>query len=78
MVDKNGSPMPSESALLGTKTVLGWLATVPCLALPPSLSVVLFAVNLAAARVVWEDGTYMEKMPPSEWLGGKSVGHFLD
>lgn len=29
------------------------------------------------ARVTCAEGTTVEKMPPSDWAVGKSVGHFL-
>lgn len=37
-----------------------------------------FFINLAQARVPWEDETSVEWIPPSHWPVGKSVGHFLN
>ena len=33
---------------------------------------------LAWAKVIWEDDTSIENMPPSDWPLDKPVGHFLD
>lgn len=35
-----------------------------------------FIVNLTQARAIWEGGTSVEKMPPSDWSVGKTVGLF--
>lgn len=35
-------------------------------------------VHLAQAWVIREERISVEKMPPTEWLIGKSMGHFLD
>lgn len=34
-------------------------------------------VNLTQARILLEEETSAEKMPPPDWPMGKSVGHFL-
>lgn len=33
--------------------------------------------QLDTVRVIWEEVTPVEKMPPSNWLVGKTVEHFL-
>lgn len=35
-------------------------------------------VNLIQASVLCEEGMSIEESPPSDWLVGKSVVHFLD
>lgn len=35
-------------------------------------------VNSAQARLMWEEEASPEKLTPSDWPAGKSVGHFLD
>lgn len=35
-------------------------------------------LNLAQARVLWEEETSVEKMLSPDWPVGKSVTHFLD
>lgn len=35
-------------------------------------------VNLSQTRVAWEDGTSVEKLPPSVWPVGMSTEHFLN
>ena len=37
-----------------------------------------WGVSLTQAGVIWEDGTSIEKMSPSDWPVGRSMGHFLD
>lgn len=36
------------------------------------------SVNFTQSRVIWEEKTSKEKMSPSAWYVGESVGHFFD
>lgn len=36
-----------------------------------------FYITLAQSRVIWEDRTSIEKMPPQDWAADKTLRHFL-
>lgn len=38
----------------------------------------VFFASLTQARVIQEEKTSLEKMPPTDWPVRKSLGHFLD
>lgn len=61
----------SGSLLLGLYVSIA----MPCLSGNWGVCWLLF-VNLTHDRVIWEEGTLVHKMPPSEWPVGKYVGHF--
>lgn len=37
-----------------------------------------YFVNLIEAKLMWKEGSSIERMLPSDWHIDKSVGHFLD
>lgn len=35
-------------------------------------------VDLTQTGLIWEEGTSIKELPPSDWLEGMPIGHFLD